>query len=116
MKAKADELKKKKEFVSIDERDIRLEENGQEENYLEILACKIEQVRRGIEKLGDEDRVIISLFLLEGYDHEEIAQVLDLPIGTVKSRIARGRRLLIEKLGNHDPSRERHTNNPRTEP
>lgn len=44
-------------------------------------------------------------------DYAEIATVLDVPVGTVKSRIARGRAVLIQILesGNHDPSDERPT-------
>ncbi len=67
-------------------------------------------------ELPEEFRAAVVLRDVGDLDYAEIAQVLDLPIGTVKSRIARGRRQLIEKLGNRDPSEERHTNNPRTEP
>ena len=45
-----------------------------------------------------------------------VSVALDLPIGTVKSRIARGRRMLIEKLGNQDHPDERQTSNPPTQP
>ena len=38
-----------------------------------------------------------------------IAEALSIPIGTVKSRIARGRRMLLEPLGNRDPGDERPT-------
>ena len=94
-----DELKKKKELVSIDEKEILIEDNGQEENYLEILSYKIEQIRQGIEELADDDRVIISLFLLEGYDHEEIAQVLNISYGASRTRYSRARQKLREMLG-----------------
>lgn len=67
-------------------------------------------------ELPEEFRAAVVLRDVGDLDYAEIAEVLDLPIGTVKSRIARGRRQLIEKLGNRDPSEERHTNNPRTEP
>ena len=41
-------------------------------------------------------------------DYAEIAEVLDLPPGTVRSRIARGRAALAEQLGNPEPTDERH--------
>jgi len=48
-------------------------------------------------------------------DYAEIADELGVPIGTVKSRIARGRRMLIEHLGNHDDHSGRPTRaTPRT--
>lgn len=46
-------------------------------------------------------------------DYSEIAEALGIPIGTVKSRIARGRKLLLEQLGNRDDPPERHTDVPR---
>lgn len=67
-------------------------------------------------ELPDEFRAAVVLRDVGDLDYAEIAEVLDLPIGTVKSRIARGRRLLIEKLGNRDTPEERHTNDPRTDP
>jgi len=40
-------------------------------------------------------------------DYAEIADALDIPVGTVKSRIARGRSLLVQQLGNRDPPSRR---------
>jgi RNA polymerase sigma-70 factor (ECF subfamily) len=42
-------------------------------------------------------------------DYAEIAAVLDVPPGTVRSRIARGRAALADALGNHDPGADRPT-------
>ena len=44
-----------------------------------------------------------------GLDYAEIAEALSVPLGTVKSRIARGRRMLLERLGNRDALGERPT-------
>jgi RNA polymerase sigma-70 factor (ECF subfamily) len=49
-------------------------------------------------------------------DYAEIAEALGVPIGTVKSRIARGRRILVERLGNRDGPSERPTDDPPTIP
>ena len=51
-----------------------------------------------IEKIPAEFREVVLLSDLEGLTYAEIAQVLDIPIGTVKSRLYRGRRLLQETL------------------
>jgi RNA polymerase sigma-70 factor, ECF subfamily len=53
--------------------------------------------------LGDDHRAAVVLRDVADLDYSEIAEVLGVPIGTVKSRIARGRSQLAERLGNHDP-------------
>lgn len=56
-------------------------------------------VDAAIATLPDEFRAAIVLRDLLGYDYREIATVLDVPIGTVRSRIARGRAALSARLG-----------------
>jgi RNA polymerase sigma-70 factor (ECF subfamily) len=93
-----DELKKRKETVSLDESGMDVPADDNSENYLEMLSYKIDQIRKGIEMLADEDRIILSLLLLEGYDHEEISQVLDISNNASRTRYSRARRRLKELL------------------
>jgi RNA polymerase sigma factor (sigma-70 family) len=51
-----------------------------------------------IDRLGDAQRLPVVLCCLEGISHEEASQRLNWPVGTVKSRLARGRRRLQERL------------------
>lgn len=51
----------------------------------------VEQVRRGLGRLDSERRSIIVMRDIDGMDYSEIAAVLDLPIGTVRSRLHRAR-------------------------
>lgn len=60
-------------------------------------------------RIPEDFRVAVVLRDLCDLDYAEIATVLELPPGTVRSRIARGRAALAEQLGNHDPTDERHT-------
>lgn len=53
--------------------------------------------------LPDEFKVAVVLRDVADLDYAEIADVLAIPIGTVKSRIARGRQLLARRLGSTDP-------------
>ncbi|MBI1737286.1 MAG: sigma-70 family RNA polymerase sigma factor [Candidatus Rokubacteria bacterium] len=55
-------------------------------------------VHRAIAELGDERRLVIVLCDLEGLTYEEIAGALELPVGTVRSRLHRARMELREKL------------------
>jgi RNA polymerase sigma-70 factor (ECF subfamily) len=68
--------------------------------------------------LPDDFRVAVVLRDVADLDYGEIAEVLEVPIGTVKSRIARGRALLAGHLGNRGTHDERptHDTNPRSEP
>jgi RNA polymerase sigma-70 factor (ECF subfamily) len=60
-------------------------------------------------RVPEEFRVAVVLRDLCDLDYAEIATVLDLPAGTVRSRISRGRAALAEVLGNPGPAPERHT-------
>ena len=60
-------------------------------------------------ELPEEFRVPVVMRDVGDLDYAEIAEALSVPIGTVKSRIARGRRMLLERLGNRDPGDERPT-------
>lgn len=59
--------------------------------------------------LPEEFRVPVVMRDVGDLDYSEIADALGIPIGTVKSRIARGRRLLVDALGNREPTSERPT-------
>jgi RNA polymerase sigma-70 factor (ECF subfamily) len=56
-------------------------------------------VRRAVRLLPEKQRVVVSLREVEGMTHEEIAEVLGLPIGTVESRLHRARAALARRLG-----------------
>jgi len=49
-------------------------------------------------RLPDGFRVVLTLYLLEGYDHEEIAQILDINPSTSRSQFTRARHKLVEML------------------
>ena len=50
-------------------------------------------------RLPDEQREVVLLVLVEGYAYREAAEILEVPIGTVTSRLARGRETLMHLLG-----------------
>lgn len=71
-------------------------EKSPEENVLQ--RERAEKLRRALSELPDIFRETIVLCDIEGLSYEEIASVLQINIGTVKSRIARGREELRKKL------------------
>lgn len=58
----------------------------------------IETIRSAIEKLPEEMRIAITLREFEGMSYEEIAEAMDCPVGTVRSRIFRAREAIDSKL------------------
>ena len=64
-------------------------------------AFKVEKINRAIAGLPDGYRVVFSLYAVEGYDHEEIAQVLGITEATSKSQYSRAKAKLREVLTNN---------------
>ena len=70
---------------------------------LVIQRQAVERVHRAIEELPVDFREVIVLRELEGLSYKEIAAVIGTPIGTVMSRLARGRERLLAVLGLESP-------------
>ncbi len=56
-------------------------------------------VRKAVAQLGDDQRAVVGLVLVEGFSYQEAAEVLDIPVGTLTSRLARARETLQILLG-----------------
>jgi RNA polymerase sigma-70 factor, ECF subfamily len=61
-------------------------------------------VHSAMARLPEDQRMAVSLVLVEGLPYKEAAEVLDVPIGTLTSRLARGREALQTLLGNEGES------------
>ena len=61
-------------------------------------------VEDALGRLKPEDRAAVVLCLVLGHSHGEAAQILDMPLGTLKTRVARGSAKLLELLGDDDDS------------
>jgi RNA polymerase sigma-70 factor (ECF subfamily) len=62
-------------------------------------AIDLHRVMAAMERLPDEQREVVALILIEGFGYREAAELLDLPIGTVSSRLVRGRTALLGLMG-----------------
>lgn len=94
-----DSFRKSRDLVSLDEYDTEVQEQMEDENYIQVLSTRVEEIRKAIHALPDNHRVILSLFLLEGYDHEEIAQILNISYGLSRTRYSRARKKLLDFIG-----------------
>ena len=70
-------------------------ESGAEEPLESVLRSeRSHQLHQALDLLDDEQRSVLVLRELEGCNYDEISSILDLPPGTVRSRIHRGRKAL----------------------
>lgn len=58
----------------------------------------VQRVRLALEQLPEGYRVVLSLYLFEGYDHEEIGEILKISESTSRTQYMRGKRKLLELL------------------
>jgi RNA polymerase sigma-70 factor (ECF subfamily) len=63
---------------------------------------QIDEVRAALRALPDDQRVIVALVVLDGMSYQQTATTLGIPIGTVMSRLARGRAALATQLGSNE--------------
>ena len=56
-------------------------------------------VHRALQQLSEEHRAVLVLYDLNGFAYEEVAQILGVPVGTIKSRLNRARHALKQELG-----------------
>ncbi len=85
---------KKMNLVSLDEVEPVSEDVVNDED----LYLDIEKIKSGIELLPDGYRIVFSLYLLEGYDHKEISQILGITESTSKSQYNRAKAKLRKLL------------------
>jgi RNA polymerase sigma factor (sigma-70 family) len=94
-----DEFRKSRDVISIDQADVEVPDNNDDdENYLQVLSTRVETIRKAIHALPDSYRIILSLHLLEGYDHEEISQILEISYNLSRTRYSRARKKLLDLI------------------
>lgn len=89
-------LKKKKHELLPDDDRFDIAEEAEPVEYGDGLT--VERVKRGINQLPDGYRSVLSLYLLEGYDHQEIAEIMGISESTSKSQLNRAKNKLREYL------------------
>jgi RNA polymerase sigma-70 factor (ECF subfamily) len=95
-----DALKRRKNMISLDESEMELEsgETNEPDSWSNEVNYQVQEIKNAISLLPDDARAIISLFLLEGYDHEEISQILDISYSASRTRYSRAKSKLQEML------------------
>jgi RNA polymerase sigma-70 factor (ECF subfamily) len=91
--------RRKAEWTDLNEADenspaLQTEHEAPEEE----IPLRMEQINAAIQLLPDGFRVVLTLYLLEGYDHNEIAEILNISVSTSKSQYNRAKKRLKEIL------------------
>jgi RNA polymerase sigma-70 factor (ECF subfamily) len=90
-------LKQRKiSFAALDEGSMEQEEElAPDENELNLT---VERIKTAMATLPDGYRAVLSLHLLEGYDYDEMAEILDLSPSTIRTQFMRGKQKLLTTL------------------
>ena len=92
--------KRKMDLIDIDKTNIGnvAEEDGPDEKELEL---KVEDIKKAVALLPNGYRTVLTLYLFEGYDQEEIAEILGVSHATVRTQYMRAKKKLLQyiKLG-----------------
>ena len=85
---------KKQTFTDLDNLHIA-NEDSEDEDFPEVTP---EVIHEAIKTLPEKARVVLNLYLLEGYMHKDIAEMLEISESTSKSQYQRARKLLQERI------------------
>lgn len=92
-------MRSKKQTTSLDDDQMEIPDSDVDEMvYSENVFCRLEEIRKAMEELPEDYRIIISLHLLEGYDHEEISDILGITYGNVRTKYSRAKQKLLQIL------------------
>jgi RNA polymerase sigma-70 factor (ECF subfamily) len=89
--------KRRNDLVDMESTELQAvpDEDGVNE---EEIHYRVEEVKKMITRLPDGYRTVLSLYLLEGYDHEEISQILNISHNTVRTQYVRAKQKLLTLL------------------
>jgi len=71
-------------------------EDGERKLHGEMTLQEVQDV---LQSMSDEHRMVLELVAVEGFSYKEAAAALEIPVGTVMSRLARARTALLERSG-----------------
>jgi RNA polymerase sigma-70 factor (ECF subfamily) len=98
-----------REFLLAEDGTVEPDDDGTDANDPEeiVVGADVDEVlRRGLDALPPSFRVVVQLVDVEGLSYQEAAESLDIPVGTVMSRLHRARRRLRQALAGTHLDRE----------
>ncbi len=89
---------KKQQMLELDEVHLKVVDSSYEDEWLVDDAITLDEVKDAISKLSDKYKYVVMMFLVEGYDHQEIAEVLNISEVASRTQLSRGKAKLKELL------------------
>lgn len=89
---------RKMNVIALNEHSLELA--GEEENWEVEESIGLEQIKKEIESLPEKYRFPLMLFLMEGYDHDEISEILNINPVSSRTLVHRGKKMLQTQLKN----------------
>lgn len=65
-------------------------------------SLTLRDLQNALDRLPEEQRTVVLLIGLEGMRYEEVAEILNVPVGTIRSRLSRAREALREMMDEHE--------------
>jgi RNA polymerase sigma factor (sigma-70 family) len=93
-----DLLKSKKQMLELDEVHLKVVDSNYEDEWLVDDAITLDEVKKAIYQLPDKYQYVVMLYLIEGYDHQEIAEILNITEVASRTQLSRGKGKLKELL------------------
>lgn len=90
----------KKQRISFADIGVNVMENIAEEKDVneDEINYNVESIKKAVQKMPDGYRTVLLLYLFEGYDHEEIAEILQVAQSTVRTQYIRAKQKLLQLL------------------
>ncbi|WP_178984606.1 RNA polymerase sigma factor [Winogradskyella helgolandensis] len=91
-----DVLKKNKlEFEAVEVSELQI---INEDDWQFDTTITKQEILFAVEQISEKHRIVVKLYLLEGYDHDEISSILEIPVKTSRTHLRRGKLKLQELL------------------
>ncbi|WP_418603387.1 RNA polymerase sigma factor [Hwangdonia sp.] len=89
---------KKQKLVALDEVHLKVVDADNDDKWLVDDAITLNDVKRAIDNLPDKYQYVVMLYLIEGYDHQEISEILNITEVASRTQLFRGKAKLQELL------------------
>ncbi|WP_344789589.1 RNA polymerase sigma factor [Postechiella marina] len=89
---------KKQELIELEEVHLKVIDTDYNNKWLVDDAITLNDVKKAINKLPDKYQYVVMLYLIEGYDHQEISEILNISVIASRTQLSRGKSKLQELL------------------